>query len=50
VAVNRFSSDTDKEVELVSAKAREAGAHSSVMADHWYAFPLFSTFESVVYI
>jgi formyltetrahydrofolate synthetase len=35
VAVNRFSSDTPAEVELVRKKAIEAGAHDAVMSNHW---------------
>ena len=35
VAVNRFSSDTEAEVELVKAKALEAGALDSVSCWHW---------------
>ncbi len=35
VAVNRFSTDTDKEVALVEKIAVEAGAEGAVMTDHW---------------
>ncbi|NLE50012.1 MAG: formate--tetrahydrofolate ligase [Chloroflexi bacterium] len=35
VAVNRFPTDTDAEVELVKQIAREAGAESVAMSDHW---------------
>uniref|UniRef100_A0A7S2E0F1 formate--tetrahydrofolate ligase n=1 Tax=Octactis speculum TaxID=3111310 RepID=A0A7S2E0F1_9STRA len=35
VAVNKFFSDTDAEIELVKAKSMEAGAHAAVMANHW---------------
>nr|KAJ3418090.1 C-1-tetrahydrofolate synthase, cytoplasmic [Polyrhizophydium stewartii] len=35
VAVNRFSSDTDAEVELVRKNALAAGAFASVSCDHW---------------
>lgn len=35
VAVNRFPTDTDAEVELVKRMAVEAGAEQAVMADHW---------------
>ncbi|TKR70529.1 hypothetical protein L596_022549 [Steinernema carpocapsae] len=34
VCVNRFSSDTDAEIEVVKAKAKEYGA-VGVMSDHW---------------
>lgn len=35
VAINKFSTDTDKEIELVRKKALEAGAEDAVMSDHW---------------
>ncbi len=35
VAVNKFSADTDKEVELLRRIAIEAGAEDAVMTDHW---------------
>jgi len=35
VAVNRFHTDTEAEVELVRRKALEAGAHDAVPANHW---------------
>ncbi len=35
VAVNRFSSDTDAEIDLVRKAAVEAGAEDAVMSDHW---------------
>ena len=35
VAVNRFSSDTDAEIDLVRRAAIEAGAEDAVMSDHW---------------
>ena len=35
VAVNRFSSDTSAEVDLVRRAAVEAGAEDAVMSDHW---------------
>jgi len=35
VAVNRFTSDTDKEIELVRKKALEAGAEDAVPVDCW---------------
>jgi len=35
VGVNRFSSDTPAEIELVRKKAIEAGAHDAVMSNHW---------------
>lgn len=35
VAVNRFSTDTDKEIALIERLAMEAGAEAAVMTDHW---------------
>jgi formyltetrahydrofolate synthetase len=35
VAVNRFSRDTDAELEMVVRAALEAGAAEAVVADHW---------------
>jgi formyltetrahydrofolate synthetase len=35
VAVNRFHTDTDAEVELIRRKAKEAGAHDAVSSNHW---------------
>ena len=35
VAVNRFSSDTEAEIDLVRRAALEAGAEDAVMSDHW---------------
>ncbi len=35
VAVNRFSTDTEPEIELVRRVALEAGADDAVTADHW---------------
>ncbi len=35
VAVNRFTSDTDAEVDLITRYALEAGAYRAVMTDHW---------------
>jgi methylenetetrahydrofolate dehydrogenase (NADP+)/methenyltetrahydrofolate cyclohydrolase/formyltetrahydrofolate synthetase len=35
VVVNRFSTDTNAEVELVKAKALEAGAFAGVESNHW---------------
>ena len=35
VAVNRFTTDTDAEVELVRKIAIEAGAEDAVMSNHW---------------
>ncbi len=35
VAVNRFPTDTDAEVELVKNMSQEAGAEQAVMSDHW---------------
>ncbi|RME47006.1 MAG: formate--tetrahydrofolate ligase [Chloroflexi bacterium] len=35
VAVNRFPTDTDAEIELVKRIGEEAGAYATVMANHW---------------
>eukprot|EP00004_Rigifila_ramosa_P009626 TRINITY_DN2124_c0_g1_i1.p1 TRINITY_DN2124_c0_g1~~TRINITY_DN2124_c0_g1_i1.p1 ORF type:complete len:445 (+),score=124.88 TRINITY_DN2124_c0_g1_i1:1055-2389(+) len=35
VAINRFKSDTDAEIDLVRQKAIEAGAFDAVCASHW---------------
>ncbi|KAI9300369.1 formate--tetrahydrofolate ligase-domain-containing protein [Cunninghamella echinulata] len=35
VAVNRFSSDTDAEMELIRKLAIEAGADNAIACDHW---------------
>ena len=35
VAINRFSTDTEREVACVVAKAKEAGAFDAVLANHW---------------
>lgn len=35
VAVNKFHTDTDAEIELVREAALEAGAETAVMSDHW---------------
>ncbi len=35
VAVNRFTSDTDAEIEMVRQSALAAGAEDAVMSDHW---------------
>lgn len=35
VAVNKFSTDTEAEVEMIRSKAVSAGADAAVMADHW---------------
>jgi formyltetrahydrofolate synthetase len=35
VAVNRFTSDTDAEIEMVRRSALSAGAEDAVMSDHW---------------
>eukprot|EP00211_Chloroparvula_japonica_P004604 CAMPEP_0119121414 /NCGR_PEP_ID=MMETSP1310-20130426/2057_1 /TAXON_ID=464262 /ORGANISM="Genus nov. species nov., Strain RCC2339" /LENGTH=635 /DNA_ID=CAMNT_0007110977 /DNA_START=127 /DNA_END=2034 /DNA_ORIENTATION=- len=35
VAINRFSNDTDKEVEIVRKAAIEAGAADACVANHW---------------
>nr|NIS39633.1 formate--tetrahydrofolate ligase [Desulfuromonadales bacterium] len=35
VAVNRFKTDTQAEVDLVKQAAIDAGAETAVMTDHW---------------
>jgi formyltetrahydrofolate synthetase len=35
VAINRFTTDTDAEIELVKAASKEAGAFAAVEANHW---------------
>jgi formyltetrahydrofolate synthetase len=35
VAVNRFTTDTDNEIELVRKIAKDAGAEDAVPAEHW---------------
>ncbi len=35
VAINRFPTDTDAEVELARKAAEDAGAEAAVMSDHW---------------
>ncbi len=35
VAVNRFSTDTDKETKFLEKAAKDAGAYRAVMTDHW---------------
>ena len=35
VAINKFKTDTDAEIEIVKQKSLEAGAHDAVMANHW---------------
>ena len=35
VAVNKFSTDTDKELELVRKVAKQSGAFDACVADHW---------------
>eukprot|EP00600_Ochromonadales_sp_CCMP1393_P009483 CAMPEP_0174971452 /NCGR_PEP_ID=MMETSP0004_2-20121128/10007_1 /TAXON_ID=420556 /ORGANISM="Ochromonas sp., Strain CCMP1393" /LENGTH=637 /DNA_ID=CAMNT_0016221417 /DNA_START=9 /DNA_END=1922 /DNA_ORIENTATION=+ len=35
VAINKFSSDTEGELEAVKALSLEAGAYSAVIANHW---------------
>lgn len=35
VAVNKFATDTQAEIDCVITKAREAGAYDAVLADHW---------------
>lgn len=35
VAINRFPTDTDAEIELVKKMAQQAGAEQAVLTDHW---------------
>ncbi len=35
VAVNRFHTDTDAEIDMIRKAAREAGAEDAVMSNHW---------------
>lgn len=35
VAINRFTNDTDKEVEVIKKKAQKAGAEDAVVSDVW---------------
>ncbi|CAK4697935.1 unnamed protein product [Aphanomyces euteiches] len=35
VSVNRFATDTDREIEIVRAKALEAGASAAIECNHW---------------
>ena len=35
VAVNRFTTDTERELELVKKMAVGAGAHDAVICSHW---------------
>lgn len=35
VAVNKFSTDTEKELELVCRIAKQSGAFDACVADHW---------------
>jgi len=35
VAINKFNSDTDKEIAIIQQKALEAGADAAVLATHW---------------
>jgi len=35
VAINRFTADTDAELELIQKAAREAGAFDACICDHW---------------
>ncbi|MEM6730705.1 MAG: formate--tetrahydrofolate ligase [Myxococcota bacterium] len=35
VAVNRFASDTENEIELLRRVAKEAGAEDAVLTEHW---------------
>lgn len=35
VAINRFATDTEAELELVKALSLEAGAYAAVIANHW---------------
>jgi formyltetrahydrofolate synthetase len=35
VAINRFSTDTDAEIQTIKRKAIEAGADDAILCDHW---------------
>ncbi|MEK7814017.1 MAG: formate--tetrahydrofolate ligase [Candidatus Desantisbacteria bacterium] len=35
VAINRFTDDTDKEIELIRKKSMDAGAEDAVPTEHW---------------
>jgi methylenetetrahydrofolate dehydrogenase (NADP+)/methenyltetrahydrofolate cyclohydrolase/formyltetrahydrofolate synthetase len=35
VAVNKFSTDTQAEIDLIRQKAKEAGAYDAVLSNHW---------------
>ncbi|MCB0168526.1 MAG: formate--tetrahydrofolate ligase, partial [Anaerolineae bacterium] len=35
VAINRFPTDTDAEIELIKQLALQAGAEQAILADHW---------------
>ncbi|MEK7274156.1 MAG: formate--tetrahydrofolate ligase [Candidatus Desantisbacteria bacterium] len=35
VAINRFTDDTDKEIELIRKKSMDAGAENAVPTEHW---------------
>lgn len=35
VAVNKFKTDTQAEIDIVKAKSMEAGAYDAVLANHW---------------
>ncbi len=35
VAINKFTADTDKEIELIRKKARQAGAEDAVLSEVW---------------
>jgi len=35
VVINKFTSDTDKEIEVVKEASMKAGAFGAVMSDHW---------------
>eukprot|EP01121_Diplochlamys_sp_Union-15-3_P007933 TRINITY_DN2060_c0_g1_i2.p2 TRINITY_DN2060_c0_g1~~TRINITY_DN2060_c0_g1_i2.p2 ORF type:complete len:317 (-),score=79.62 TRINITY_DN2060_c0_g1_i2:14-964(-) len=35
VAINKFLSDTDAEIEVIKKKSLEAGAENALLADHW---------------
>lgn len=35
VAINKFKTDTDQEIEIVRKKSLEAGAYDAVMSNHW---------------
>jgi len=35
VAINKFKTDTDAEIEIVKKKSLDAGAYDAVMSNHW---------------